>query len=120
MYPRTNYEMTDEDLKVLLDACKPTPVMFLSGGIDIGGSPQENANIAWKELGNKYGFDYMTVRPVHGKGQRFFTAVPNETEEQKKERVKVEAAAKKKADIEMLETEIQWRQEKLNRIKAEE
>jgi hypothetical protein len=29
MYPRTEYEMTEEDLKEFLEACRPTPAMFL-------------------------------------------------------------------------------------------
>ena len=32
---------------------------------------------AMKRLGNKIGFDHMTVRP-NGKGDRFFTAIPKE------------------------------------------
>ena len=52
-------------------------VMFLSGGQPMGPSTQENANAAWGRLGAKMGFDAMTVQPVRGKGQRFFTAVPS-------------------------------------------
>jgi len=68
------FEMSEDDLAKLLDACKPTPVMFLSGGVPMHRSPQENANAAWANLGKKLGFDHMTVKPVSGKGQRFFTA----------------------------------------------
>lgn len=68
------FEMTEEQLAKLLDACKPTPAMFLSGGIPMTNTPQENANIAWKALGQEMGFDHMTVKPIAGKGQRFFTA----------------------------------------------
>ena len=105
MYPRTNYEMTEEDLKSLLDACKPTPVMFLSGGTPIGGSPQENANAAWEALGKKMNFDHMTVRPIQGKGTRFFTAIPSETDEQRAERLKQEAEEKRLAEIQTLTAE---------------
>jgi hypothetical protein len=42
MYPRTEYEMTEDDLVMLLDACKPTPVMMI--GNYTGSTPQENAN----------------------------------------------------------------------------
>ena len=38
MYPRTNYEMTQEDLDRILDACNPVPYMPRSA--------QENANAA--------------------------------------------------------------------------
>lgn len=65
------YEMTQEDLDVLLNAMKPVPYMIIGGAAPR--SQQENANNAWKALGEKMGFDYMTARP-NGKGDRFFTA----------------------------------------------
>lgn len=69
------YEMTQAQLDTILDACKPTPVMFLSGGQPMFNSPQENANDAWRRLGEELGFDHMTVRPT-GEGDRFFYAEP--------------------------------------------
>jgi len=84
MYPRTNYEMTKSDKKKLLDACQPVPYIVV-GGI-LPRSPQENANSAWNALGEKMGFDHMTVRPISGKSTEFFSAVPSETESQKTER----------------------------------
>lgn len=71
---RINYEMTEEDLQELLNACKPTPAMKI--GSYIPPTPQENANIAWRNLGKKMGFNHTTVRPIQGKGQRFFSAIP--------------------------------------------
>ena len=71
---RTEFEMTDVDLVALLDASKPTPAMWLSGGMPMSGTPQENANRAWGQLAEKMGFKQMTVQPVAGKGQKFFTA----------------------------------------------
>jgi hypothetical protein len=68
--------MSEEDLQRILDASRPTPVMYLSGGIPMGPTQQENANRAWEALGDKMGFQYMSVRPVPGKGDRFFTAEP--------------------------------------------
>ncbi len=79
MLPHTEYEMTEADMEALLDAGKSTPVMMIGG--TTGSSPQENANRAWAALGDKMGFDSMTVRPTSGKGHRFFTAVPNETQQ---------------------------------------
>ena len=93
MYPRTEYEMSEDDLEKLLEACKPTPVMFLTGGVPIGGTPQENANHAWERLGQEMGFDFNTVQPIPGKGQRFFSAIPSETAEARKERQAREAIA---------------------------
>ena len=72
---RKTYEMSDDDLQALLASCKPTPVMFLSGGMPMGPSQQENANNAWAALGKKMGFNATTVRPIDGKGMRFFTAI---------------------------------------------
>ena len=71
---RKEFELTQEQLNLLLDASKPTPVIFLSGGKPLFNSPQENANYAWEKLGEELGFDYMTVEP-NGKGNRFFSAV---------------------------------------------
>lgn len=76
MTERREYEMTEEDLKKLLDACKPVPYMVIGGRPPR--TPQENANAAWAELGQRMGFDHMTVSPVEGRGYRFFTAVPIE------------------------------------------
>jgi len=70
-----NFEMTQEQLNELMNACKPTPVMYLSGGKPMFNTPQENANYAWEKLGKELGFKYMTVRP-NGKGDRFFRAQP--------------------------------------------
>jgi len=76
MNQRINYEMTEEDLQQILDACKPTPVIKI--GNYTPASPQENANRAWRMLGEKMGFDYMTVQPIAGKGNQCFSAVPTE------------------------------------------
>lgn len=77
MTERKNYEMSAEDLETLLDASKPTRVMFLSGGQSMYDTPQENANRAWGVLGRKMGFDPMTAVRT-GKGDRFFSAIPME------------------------------------------
>jgi hypothetical protein len=73
---RQEFEMAEDDLKELLAAMKPEPVMFLTGGAPMFRSQQERANEAWEKLGKKMGFDYMTVEP-NGKGDRFFTAEPS-------------------------------------------
>jgi hypothetical protein len=114
MYPRTNYEMTEEDLQIILDACKLTPVMMI--GSYTGSSPQENANRAWRSLGEKMGFEWDSVQPIDGKGMRFFTAIPSETPEARIEREKCEEEAAKLAEIKKLEEEIEERQEKLSHL----
>ena len=88
MYPRTEYEMTEEDLRKLIKAYKPV-TYIITGEHDFPPSPQEKANNAWMRqnarkawmrLGKKMGFDSATVKPINGKGNRFFTAVPSDTD----------------------------------------
>lgn len=69
----TEFEMTEEQLAELLEASKPVRYIAVRGRIR---TPQEKANDAWARLGQQMGFNPMTVRPVPGKGQRFFTAEP--------------------------------------------
>ena len=114
MYPRTEYEMTEADLKELLDACKPVVAMMIGGNGP--SSPQENANRAWQRLGEKMGFDHMTVRPT-GRGDRFFTAVPSETETARTARLTREAEEKRQAGIMHLAAEIAEKQKQLDALK---
>ena len=113
MNPRINYEMTEDDLRELLTACKPVPCMMI--GSMIPSSPQENANRAWAKLGEKMGFDSMTVQPSN-QGDRFFSAVPSETDAQREAREKREVEEKKKAEIDLLNKEIAERQDRLNKL----
>lgn len=71
--------MTQSDLDEIIKASKPTPMIALQCGAPT--TPQANANAAWKLLGDKMGFDHMTVEPT-GKGDRFFKAF--EIEKKKK------------------------------------
>lgn len=104
MYPRTNYEMTQNDLDVILAACKRVPFIMVGGYTP--SSPQENANRAWEFLGEKMGFDHMTVQPISGKGNRFFTAVPSETEEARLERLEREENDAKKLRVTQIKNDI--------------
>ena len=106
--------MTQTDLDKILDACKPTPVMMI--GSSCGSTPQENANRAWQALGERMGFDSMTVQPIEDKSMRFFTAVPNETTLQKTERLAREEEAARKAEITRLQAEILERQQRLDKL----
>jgi len=69
---RKEFEMADEQYQEIIEACKPVPYMII--GNVLPSSPQENANMAWRFLGDELGFEYMTVRPVSGKSAKFFTA----------------------------------------------
>jgi len=73
---RRKYELTEEQAATLLDACQP--VVCMQVGNYAPRSPQENANAAWEEMGKELGFRHLTVQPVPGKGQRFFTAEEDE------------------------------------------
>lgn len=115
MYPRVNYEMTEDDLKELMEACRPVPCMMIGGHIP--SSPQANANRAWSSLGKKMGFDADTVQPIEGKGVKFFSAVPTETEQQREEREAKEEEEKRVQDIARLESEISERQSALDKLK---
>jgi hypothetical protein len=68
-----NFEMTQNQLDEIIDACKPVPLIALNAGMPT--SPQEKANSAWEKLGKELGFDHMTVKP-NGCGDRFFSAEP--------------------------------------------
>lgn len=71
---RKEFELTEQQLAMVLDASKPTMVIFGSGGVPLTSTPQENANYVWRTLGSEMGFVWDTARPVADKGQRFFTA----------------------------------------------
>ena len=117
MYPRTNYEMSTEDKTELLEACKPTPCIMV--GDYTPSTPQENANRAWKKLGEKMGFDSMTVAPISGKGNRFFTAVPLETDYQRNTRMQKEAEQARAKEIEWIRQNIYKLQNRLSVLKGE-
>ncbi len=76
MSERKSYTMTQSDYDQIvekIEAARKVSGMFLSGGRPMG-DVQETANQAWKELGDRMGFEHMSVRPGSSKLQ--FTAVP--------------------------------------------
>jgi hypothetical protein len=68
---RKEFELTAEQFKTLIEACRSVPMIALQCGMPA--SPQENANRAWCALGKELGFDGMSVEGSP-KGDRFFTA----------------------------------------------
>jgi hypothetical protein len=68
------FKMTNVQFDKLMDASKPQPVMFLSGGEPMFKSAQENANYAWELLGKELGFDPTTVAPDDSQNPKCFTA----------------------------------------------
>jgi hypothetical protein len=113
-YPRVEYQMTEEDMEKLLKACQPVPMIMVGGYA--GRSAQERANDAWAELGQRMGFDAMTVQPIQSKGDRWFTAVPSETEKQRDERLELEHKARIKQRKAELKRAIDEAQEELDKI----
>lgn len=69
---RKEFEMSYEQLEEILKACLPVPYMIFGGHEP--STPQENATRAWESLGRELGFDHLSVKPVSGQGERFFTA----------------------------------------------
>jgi hypothetical protein len=76
MVERKEYEMTEAQRERIMAASKPVPAMFLSGGEPMFGTPQENANSAWRGVASELGFKWDTARPVPGKNDRFISAEP--------------------------------------------
>jgi hypothetical protein len=70
---RREFEMTEAQLETLLAAMKPQPYI-LTGGLGPR-SVQENANDAWRALGDELGFVWDSVLPFEGKSQRVFSAI---------------------------------------------
>ena len=71
---RLEYELTDSEYQELLEASRLVPLLYLSGGIPMGLTTQDHANAAWRALGQKRGFDYLTVQP--SRSLKHFTAEP--------------------------------------------
>lgn len=72
---RKLYEMTEEEFRTVLAASQPVAYM-IAGGSEPS-SPYENAMKAWRELGEKHGFDANSVRASNN-GPRWFTALPKD------------------------------------------
>ena len=78
MSMRRDYTMTEEDYNKIIsaiEAARKTSGMFLSGGMPMG-NVQQAANDAWEELGNRMGFEGMSVLP--GASRLQFSAMPKE------------------------------------------
>lgn len=103
MYPRTNYQMTDNQLDTLMDACKPVACIMV--GDYAPSNPQENANNAWTNLGEEMGFDGSTVQPRQGFDTKHFSAIPSETETETQKALRIAKEAAKKDFDELVNLE---------------
>ena len=81
---RQEFKMTQEEMDNIISINKGggDPVMFLSGGTPMGVSLQEKINQYWQILGDKYGFEPMTVKGS-SKGHLYFLAKPVKIEPKK-------------------------------------
>lgn len=68
------FEMTDEQFERLKQASRPVAMIALQCGSPR--SPQENANDAWRALGEEMGFRWDTARPYPSDDPKVFTAEP--------------------------------------------
>ena len=72
---KQEYEMTEDNMKELLECAKPVMVIYGNGGTPLFTTPQEKANAFWQALGKKMGFKWDTVKPSE-KGNYIFLAEP--------------------------------------------
>jgi len=115
-YPRSNYEMSEDQLAKLIEACKPVPYIMV-GGLPPT-STQENANNGWSNLGLQMGFDSTTVQPRRGFDTKHFSAIPSETENQRELRLNEEQAKKDFDELASLNTLIETTQNRISEIEA--
>ena len=115
-YPRRRFEMTENDMLKIVDASKPVTYIVVGGRPP--STPQENANRAWQDLGERMGFDFMTVAPT-GEGNRIFTAVPTEPEADRLLRVERERREGIVAHIAQMEQDIKTLEEKIMSAKSD-
>lgn len=71
---KKRFDMTEADLRRILDASKPTIYMVFGNQPPL--SSQDNANAAWRELGDRMGFDGMSAEPIPGAPPTAFLATP--------------------------------------------
>jgi hypothetical protein len=67
------YKLTQEQFDGLIKQMQAVPMIALNCGAPR--NQQENANTAWRRLGEEMGFDSMTVQPF-GSNPLDFTATP--------------------------------------------
>jgi len=68
------YRMTEEELKMMMNASKPVTYMVFNG--QPPSSPQENANNAWQQIADRVGCDKMSIKPAATGDNRDFMANP--------------------------------------------
>jgi hypothetical protein len=78
---KQEFEMTaDEFERIKAIAQRPAIPVMKIGGVITGDEKQDDANSFWKDLGNKYGFEWDSAEGVSGKGYTFFKATPKQSQ----------------------------------------
>jgi hypothetical protein len=72
---RQEFEITKEEMEDIISINKSQPPVMKVGNSWSGLDLQEKINQYWEILGNKYGFNHLTVEPS-SKGKLFFIAEP--------------------------------------------
>lgn len=71
------FKMTEKEMEEILEINRTTfsPVVLLFGKFDMSQNLAEVINSYWEKLGEKYGFDSLTVKPSD-ESKLHFTAEP--------------------------------------------
>ena len=72
---KQEFKMTQQEMDDIIAINRNKMPMLKIGDVITGLDLQENINEYWKKLGDKYGFEYMTVEPS-SRGNLFFLAEP--------------------------------------------
>lgn len=67
---RSTFQLSDEQYQRIVKASQSVPYILGSGGIEPR-SPQENANDAWRAIGDELGFVWDTAQPIGGSDRQF-------------------------------------------------
>ncbi len=73
---KKEYKLNDEQLKEMLEACKPVPVVKIAGQW-LPDTQMDVVNNLWQKFGKKMKFDWKTAQGLPEKGQAYFKAIPN-------------------------------------------
>lgn len=68
---RQEYQITEEEYAEIMEISGSDK--FLFGHVD--DRIQGKCNVFWQRIADKYGFAWLSARPIKDKGPRFFTAV---------------------------------------------
>lgn len=74
---KQEFQMTqDEFERIKAIAQRPAIPVMKIGSVITGDEKQDDANSFWKDLSNKYGFEWDSAEPISGKDHTHFKATP--------------------------------------------